>query len=125
MYSEPDWAKPALEVLTNLRVRARRHVQAFSAIAKGYGRRRSNSRAFLYAGILELWTKHLGQQLVYSRSSDGVLQGALIVFFIACVEPILRGGDPEVCRRQDETPTARAIAGIIDKARTSTLKRKK
>ena len=45
-YSDPDWAKPILAELMSLRGRARAHMQAYDAIAKGYRRRSNSSRRF-------------------------------------------------------------------------------
>jgi hypothetical protein len=106
-HSEADWAKLLLVELAKLRTRARNHIRAYTAIAKGYSRRRNDSRAFLYASVLELWTKHLRGELKYRRTPKGVLYGPLIDFFRACVDPFL----------SDEAPTVRAISDIIDRAR--------
>jgi hypothetical protein len=106
-YSDPNWAKPALNELKRLRARARSHIKAYDAIVKGYEGRRNTSRQFLYAGILDLWTKHLRQRLAYSRTPKGAPGGPLIRFFSACVDPYMG----------DEAPTVQTIAGIIDRAR--------
>jgi hypothetical protein len=114
-YSEPDWAKSPLRELVKLIDRSRAHIKAFDAIAKMYGGRRNASREFLYASVLELWVKHLGQKLKYSTTKFGAPGGPLIIFFQACVGPCLG----------DEAPTAHAVAAIVDRARYRVLPRRK
>ena len=113
-YSEADWAKPLLAELAKLTARAHNHIRAYRSIAKGYRGRRNDSRAFLYASVLELWTKHLGQKLTYSaiKATPG---GPLIRFFRACVGPFL----------DNAAPTPHAIADIIDRTRHGVLTRQK
>jgi hypothetical protein len=109
--SDPGWAKRALKELGKVRLRARARIEDCDAIAKGYKGRRNDSRESLYAGILGLWTEHLGRELKYSAGPSG----PLIRFFSACVDPFLG----------DEAPTAHAVAAIIDRTRCRVLTRQK
>jgi hypothetical protein len=73
---------------------------------RAYRGTRNPDREFLYWGVLRAWTDHLGGELKYSTSTDGLLTGPLVRFFIACVEPILGSDTPRP-----------GIADIIDRAR--------
>jgi hypothetical protein len=109
-HSNPDWAKDRLQELWRIKRDAETYLRGYSDVAAGYGRRRSTSRAFLYASVLGLWTKRLGQPLRFSIT-QGVPTGPLIRFFAACVTPIMG----------NEALTARAICKIIERARHCTL----
>ena len=103
--SDPGWAKRALKELGKVRLRVRVRIQDCDAIAEGYKGRRNDNRELLYAGILDLWTKHLGQKPVCSTTRGGTPCGPLIRFFSACVDPYLG----------DKAPTPHTIAGIVDR----------
>jgi hypothetical protein len=108
---DPKWPDRALEGLWEVYRRVKNRA-AFHAIwGKPFSRRQNPDRAFLYQGVMRVWTNQLGGELRYSTEGSAHY-GPLIRFLVACVEPILG----------KQMPSISTIADIIDREREARAK---
>ena len=91
-------AKLGETALQPIRDLAEAHVAGYQSINAGF-HGRDPHRQFLYGAVLDLWCRHLGQKLGYTKD------GPPVRFFTACVSPILG----------DDTPTTHGIATIVNR----------
>jgi hypothetical protein len=102
---DPAWPDRALAALIEVHGKVETRA-AFHEIWTAFGRRQNPHRDFLFWGVMQVWTDHLGGELRYSKAKGGTVIGPLVRFILACVEPVLG----------DATPHA-GIADIIDRER--------
>jgi hypothetical protein len=108
---DPGWINRALAALWEVHCKVETRAE-YHKIWSLFGRRQNPHRAFLYEGVMRVWSDRLDGKLRYSRpKKKGLPYGPLIRFLVACVEPILG----------DETPGA-GLADIIDRERRARAK---
>jgi hypothetical protein len=100
----------ALVALWPIKRKAEAGMLGYQMIGAHFRARNNPHRQALYGDVLDLW-RHLGQELRYSRSEQGIPRGPLIDFLGACIGPVLGAA----------TPTASGFATIIGRERKRLL----
>ena len=93
----------ALAALWPIKRKAEAGMLGYQMINTEFRGRNNPYRQVLYGNVLDLWRRHLGQELGISRSEQGIPRGPLINFLGACIGPVLGAA----------TPTASGFASII------------